>query len=223
MIELATTSVSKTNSTPAEISSVDLLLSIEIMLVKDYDSQLVSLRNQIKGQTEVKKRYRSEIEKFQEMLTRPSKKIGDKEYVSCTGTEIRNDLNNRMEVVSQEDKKNPGLMDPQIRNLPVPKKDQIEMKEPVYAKERVYNPKTKKYEEKENKDIVISAQVPKDAIEKIVEIYKIKLDSVNEQSEIMSINIQSLMNQRKVAFETVSNLMSKFGETLNTIVRNIKG
>lgn len=177
------------------LAGLDLMTSIQILLVQDYDNQLKHLGNQMKVANQVKKAYRQEIEKFQQLQTRQSQEFGDfKDYV-------------RVEPGEEE------FLDRDMEFIP---NEFAETVEEMVKKQIKDSPLDSHYEGQER-------YVRKESLEKKINILDTKLDSVNEQSEIMSLKLQSLANQRKTAFESVSNLFRKENETLNTVVNNIRG
>lgn len=204
-------------NTGSKLNGIDILTSIQILLVQDYDDQLQSLGNQIKGTTKVKQAYRKEIEALQNFLIKPNAKgkdgketKGDDAKAALT-TEEESILNGNQEYFFDpryiDDPEKQGLnhrSDPTLGKTHVDKK-------PVYGKG------------KDSKKVIgYTYEVKKKDIETKIEQYKQKLETLNEQSELMSLGLQSLSNQRKIAFETISNLINKEHEGIATIVRNIK-
>lgn len=190
-------------SAGGDFNITDFMTFIQILLVQDYDDQLRSIGNQMKGIAKIKNAYRQDIEKLQKFLMKPSKeRDGDgtkSETVEVTKDELDNILNQSFEYLLQDGK---------MVAWPT---DIFGTIEPVDSKGGTRGNPIKKY------------FVTKEAIESKMENVKSKLESHNEQSELMSLQLQSLTNQRKIAFETVSNITSKHHDTLATIVRNMKG
>jgi hypothetical protein len=174
-------------------SGLDLITSIQILLVQDYDNQLKHLGEQMKVANQVKKAYREGIESLQQMLTRETKEFDDqKDFVEVkSGEENLIDYDTTM-----------------IGNEFADRPDQVVQVQ-------------KKYEAMDSHWDGDIRYVRKADIERRINGLDTKLDSVNEQSEVLSLKLQSLTNQRKIAFETVSNVFQKEAETLNSIVRNM--
>lgn len=177
---------------------LDWLISIQILLVQDYDSQLKHLGNRMKTANEVKKSYRRIIENHQRLLIREPREMDDQDWIPVSEKEFE-ELNHLQTFVGNEFAESPSGM---VKSHSDPLKG-----------EEAMNTKTKDGR----------LYVLKDNVEQKITLLETKLDTVNENSEIMSLNLQSLTHQRKNAFETVSNLFRKEADTLNTIVRNIAG
>lgn len=197
---------SSTNGVTSAGSSfniTDFITFIQILLVQDYDDQLKSMANQMKGISKIKNAYRQDIEKLQKFLMKPSKeRKGDgtkSETVEVTKDDLDNILNNSFEYLIQN-----GEM------VAVPT-EMFGTIEPVDSKGGTRGDPIKRY------------FVTKETIESKIENVKSKLDSFNEQSELNSLQLQTLTSQRKIAFETISNITSKHHDTLSLIVRNMKG
>jgi hypothetical protein len=179
----------------ASLAGLDLITSIQILLVQDYDNQLKHLGEQMKVANQVKKAYRQGIESLQKMLTRETRefddqkdfvevKAGEEQFIDYDVTMIGNEFADRPnEVVTTQ----------------------------------------RKYEAMDSKWDHGIRYVRKADIERRINGLDTKLDTVNEQSEIMSLKLQSLTNQRKIAFESVSHVFQKEAETLSSIVRNMAG
>jgi chromosome segregation ATPase len=177
------------------LAGLDLMTSIQLLLVQDYDNQLKHLGKQMKVANQVKKAFRQEIESLQAMLTRPTREIGDhKDYVR----------------VEQEDTSHIDWDKDFIGN------EFSENTQDVIKTQKKYDEMGDEWEDG-------ARYVRKADIEHRINALDTKLDSVNEQSEIMSLKLQGLTNQRKIAFETVSNVFRKEADTLGTIVRNLIG
>jgi hypothetical protein len=177
------------------LSGLDLITSIQILLVQDYDNQLKHLGEQMKVANQVKKAYRQGIESLQQMLTRPTREFDDqKDFVEVKPGE-ENDIDYDVTLIGNEFADRPD----QVVNT------------------------QKKFEAMDSHWDGDVRFVRKADIERRINGLDTKLDSVNEQSEIMSLKLQSLTNQRKIAFESVSNVFQKEAETLNSIVRNMSG
>lgn len=222
MNEIIPTTAPSTPTLPAGGDSIDLLTSVEILLVKDYNSQLVGLRNQMKSAAAVKKAYRKDMEKLGTMLIRQSKEVNKDGKTTCI-------------TVNKEEK---AFLDTDQDYFPdpttleakayPPKSNPIDIKgrttKKVTENVQSRDPRTGRTIIKQViKEVPDGYYIPKDAIEKKSEMIKTKLDAYNEQSDLMSTELQAIMGQRKNALETVSNLTSKYADTMGTIVRNIKG
>jgi hypothetical protein len=181
-------------------SGLDLITTIQILLVQDYDNQLRGIQKQMKGAIAVKKQYRQDIEALQKLLTKQSKKIDDKFYIPLESHE-------EIMAFRKEGEYAPNL------------------KENPGEKERLYLDRSQIMPYEEFKKSVKfkdgKTYVEKSQIENKIEVINQRLERVNEQSELTSLNLQSLTNQRKIALETVSNLIRKDNDTLETIIRNI--
>ena len=177
------------------LAGLDLMTSIQILLVQDYDNQLKHLGKQMKVANQVKKAYRQEIESLQKMLTRPTREIDDhKDYVRVEpGDSHHIDWDKTFVGDEFTDKT-----------------------QDVVKTQKSYDAMGDQWEDG-------ARWVRKADVEHRINALDTKLDSVNEQSEIMSLKLQSLTNQRKIAFETVSNVFRKEADTLGTIVRNLIG
>lgn len=188
----------------ASLNGIDIVTSIQLLLVQDYDNQLQDMGKQIKGTMKCKQKYREEIQKLQTLLTKQStkfqddhdnKKLRGKEAIPMTKQEEETINKNIFEYIP----------DPKTGE-PIPHKTtELGQLEGSYKKGN----KGEYY-------------VPKEQIEKLIENLQLKLNTLNEQSELLSLNLQSLTNQRKIAFETISNLVNKQHEGLASITRNIK-
>jgi hypothetical protein len=181
--------------TTGTLSGLDLITSIQLLLVQDYDNQLKHLGEQMKVANQVKKAYRQGIENLQKMLTRETREFDEqKDFVEVKpGEEAFIDYDVTM-----------------IGNEFADRTDQVVTTQ-------------KNYEAMDSEWDGGVRYVRKADIERRINGLDTKLDSVNEQSEIMSLKLQSLTNQRKIAFESVSHVFQKEAETLNTIVRNMAG
>lgn len=70
------------------LSGLDLISSIQILLIQDYDNQLKHIGSRMKIANEVKKAYRQDIETMQKFMTRDTRKIGDhKDWVWVSNSE----------------------------------------------------------------------------------------------------------------------------------------
>lgn len=185
------------------MAGLDLITTIQILLVKDYDNQLRGIQRQMKGAIEVKKAFRQDIEELQKILTKSSKKIDDKFYVEINTPSERAALN----------RDNNHVVDP-ITGEKISHKIPYEKPEGKDGNTFFEN----NFKEKDRKQYI-----EKDQINNKIEEINQRLERVNEQSEITSLTLQSLTNQRKIAFETVSNLVRKGHDTISTMVRNMNG
>ena len=177
------------------LSGLDLITSIQILLVQDYDNQLKHLGEEMKVANQVKKAYRQGIESLQKMLTRETREFDDqKDFVEVKPGE-ENSIDYDLTLIGNEFAARP---------------DQVVQEQ-------------RKYEAMDSHWDGDVRFVRKADIERRINGLDTKLDSINEQSEIMSLKLQSLTNQRKIAFESVSNVFQKEVETLNAIVRNMNG
>jgi hypothetical protein len=190
------TSVGTTGlESPGALSGLDLITSIQILLVQDYDNQLKHLGKQMRAANQVKKAYRQGIENLQKMLTRETKEFDDqKDYVEVKPGE-ENFIDYDLTMIGNEFADRPDQM--------------------VTTQ--------KKYEAMDSEWDHGIRYVRKADIERRINGIDTKLDTVNEQSELMSLKLQSLTNQRKIAFESVSHVFQKEAETLGSIVRNMAG
>lgn len=181
------------------LAGLDLMTSIQVLLVQDYDNQLKHLGNQMKVANQVKKNYRQNIEKVQKMQIASTHKMKD-----AGGNEQTDFVEISKEQLSflQQDWTHTG------NEFAESEKEKIlsEWKAMDFP-----------FVEREGK-----IYVRKPDLENKVNTYDTRLDTVNEQSELMSLKLQSLTNQRKTAFETVSNVFRKETDTLNTIVGNLR-
>ncbi len=177
------------------LAGLDLMTSIQILLVQDYDNQLKHLGKQMKVANQVKKSYRKEIEKFQQMQTRQTFEFDkQKDWVKIEAGE-ESFLDREVTFIGDEFAENAeDMVKIQIETSPLDSRHEHD-----------------------------GRYVRKESLEKKISLLDTKLDSVNEQSELMGLKLQSLTNQRKTAFESVSNLFRKEAETLNTVVSNIRG
>ena len=72
MIDFISSTVSATGGANGSgLAGLDMITSIQILLVQDYDDQLRSMGNQIKGTTKAKQAYRQDIEKLQNLQLKP--------------------------------------------------------------------------------------------------------------------------------------------------------
>ena|SRR3990167_5231362 len=180
----------------------DFMTFVQILLVQDYDDQLRSMANQMKGISKIKNAYRQDIEKLQKFLMKPSKERGGDGTHSETIEVYKNELdilNTSFEHLIQNG---------EMVSVPTEMFGTIK---PVQQKGGTRGDPIRRY------------FVTKEAIESKIENVKSKLDSFNEQSELNSLQLQTLTSQRKIAFETISNITSKHHDTLSLIVRNMKG
>ncbi|MBU0505922.1 MAG: hypothetical protein ABII18_07660 [bacterium] len=178
------------------LNGVDLMTSIQMLLVQNYDDQLKDTANQIKLTTKVKKAYREKIQELNKMLNKKTQKKGNDDCVYLSIDERyrqAHDYNIQADMTTGE----------------------------VRAYRETYSPCGEVQREKDQNEDVKGYWVKVSAIENHVESYKQKLDSLNEQTELMSISLQSLTNQRKVCFETITNIVKKTGDCLSGIVRNV--
>lgn len=209
----ASVRASGVNEGGGALNGIDLLTGIQILMVQDYDDQLKTLGKQIKGTTRVKKMFRQEMEQLQKYLMRRTEKKNDKESILLNMSEYGG-INTTKDFVFD-------MQSNDVRRYTstATGDERIDVTGTAYRTENVYNPRTRRTEQRR---VETGKWVSKDAIEKKIENYKLKLDSLNEQSELMSLSLQSLTNQRKIAFETISNLVNKEQEGVAAIVRNIK-
>ena len=209
MIDFISSTVSATGGANGSgLSGLDMITSIQILLVQDYDDQLKSMGNQIKGITKCKQAYRQDIEALQNLQLK--KVIGDnKDKISLSEDEFNHILNGNY--LHQADPATGKLTteDPPQKDPTLDKSEGTEKKH---------------YDQKNGKQVYSHSTytVRKEVVDTKIEQLKQKLDTLNEQSELNSLSLQSLANQRKVAFETISNLINKEHEGIATIVRNIK-
>lgn len=190
-------------------NGIDLLASIQILLVQDYDNQLRHVGKMMKGGTAIKAEYRKVMEFLQNMMTRKTEKIKDKDdkeqdaiYVTKEEYALWKDNFENISEFSWDLGSNKLLP----YNSPAPKEEG----NLIVNTKRTANRNIDGYYLNKS---VLSARL---------ENYKLKLESVNEQSELNSLGLQSLTNQRKIALETVSNLVSKQSEGVSTIIRNMR-
>lgn len=177
------------------MAGLDLITSIQILLVQDYDNQLRGIQKQIKGAIAVKKAYRQDIEELQKLLTKKSRKIGDKFFIEI----------NRGSEIAALNRNNEHVVDP------------------ITGEKITHDNTDRSFFLNNLKGKDGKLYIAKEQIENKIEEINQRLERVNEQSEITSLTLQSLTNQRKIAFETISNLVRKGHDTLSTIVRNMNG
>lgn len=179
---------------------LDLMSSVQILLVKNYDEQLLGIKNQMEAALVVKKQYRQDIEAQQKILTNPSEKIDDKFYVPLNTSEEQRSFQKNSDYQTNWEAK----------------EGEAKFKDgSTWMSPQEFQEKTKQKDGK--------VYVEKSQLENKLEILNQKLDGMNEQSELTSVQLQSLTNQRKIAFETLSQLLRKQHETLGTMVRNLQG
>lgn len=188
----------------ANLGGIDIVTSIQLLLVQDYDNQLQDMGKQIKGTMKCKQKYREEIQKLQTLLTKPSTKIADNDHATALkGKDCIKMTKPEAKVINENIFE--YAVDPNTGEvIPHQTTDLGQL-----------TPSEKKEGQK-------GWYVPKEQIENLIENLKQKLDTLNEQSELLSLSLQSLTNQRKIALETVSNLVNKQHEGLAGIARNIK-
>jgi hypothetical protein len=178
------------------LSGVDLMTSIQMLLVQSYDDQLKDTAHQIKLTTKVKKLYRERIQELSKML---SMKTTQRKGEKCVFLK-------------------PDILHQHEQNFDY-KADVASGTIKSYMKS--YQPKGVAGKKKDEQENITGYWVRTAALESHVEEYKQKLDSLNEQTELMSIGLQSLTNQRKVCFETITNMVKKGHDCLSSIVRNV--
>lgn len=216
-----------------QMNGIDLLTSIEMLLVKDYDNQMRSLGKQIKGSTKIKEAYRGQIEGYQNLLTRPTVKKGDDkktESVAITASEYDQFLGVPKEYVynletNKVEERASTTLEP-LKSLGNNLKTLQSEHKKKYAQVSVpKGPANTKALSKPPASPKTPTEyyVAKDAVNSMIDNVKLKLESLNEQSELNSLSLQSLTNQRKIAFETISNLVNKQHDSVATMVRNLKG
>ncbi len=185
------------------LPGLDLMASLQVLLIQDYDSQLKHLAQTMKAQKNVKQAYRKDIQALHQALLKQTIKIKDKEYVRVEGESAKAAINKRAEYV------------PQLETGGISTFSQGEDK---LVENKRWKDEGDIGQAKGSGDVV-----EKEKLQQKIELLNQKLDGFNEQSELTSLQLQTLTNQRKVAFETLSNLIAKESETLTTIVRNLKG
>jgi len=212
---VTSTNIIHTSTTP---KGLDVLGSIQLLLIQDYDDQLTSIKNQMKGCVAIKKEYRAEIELLHNVLSRKTEKKGsDKlESIELTPDEykrLNTDFSYTFDLETNEIKPEESLLE---KPLAVTGQTEsiVEEAKITYVGKQVMKTAAKKE--------VTGIWVSRDALEARLNAYQNKLDGTNEQSELTSLSLQSITNQRKIAFETLSNLVSKENETLTTIIRNLR-
>lgn len=184
------------------LPGLDLMASIQILLIQDCDDQLRHLANTMKAYKNVKQAYRKDIQVLQQALLGTTVKIDKKEYVKVDA-ESKKAINAKTEYVP----------DPETGNF----KTENLLADSLVAK------KSWKQDKDSGQKAGSGTVVEKDKLQQKIEMLNQKLESFNEMSELTSLQLQTLTNQRKVCFEALSNLVSKEGETLSSIVRNMKG
>lgn len=184
-----------------KLTGIDLITSIEILLVQDYDNQLKGAANELKGMINAKKAYRKDIQELQKLLTGKTEKKGDKDCVKISVSEY-----NRANNVSEYN------VEPETGKVHShPSKDfgSLAIQETAYSGKWPNRKATEYY-------------VTKESIEHLIESVKTRFDTLNEQSELMSLGLQTLTNQRKIGLETVSNITRKQSDASSTIVGNMR-
>lgn len=195
-------------SSPQGISGLDVMEGLELLLVKDYDSQLQSMAKSMKESIDIKSSYRDYINKLKGFLMREPHKLDgrDGKYVTLQKTSVNDpSKTNEYKMVTN------------------PQDYSINEKGEVFnygSADITYISPTKTNLNLDG--TVESYEINTNSIEKMIEQYNSKLDTLNEQGEIVSLQLQSLTNKRKIAFETLSNIISKSHDSINTIIRNIK-
>lgn len=211
MINISPSSINTSSANGgAGPSGLALITSIQILLVQDYDDQLQSLGNQIKGTMKVKKAYREDIEALQNLLTKKTVSgKGDDAKVRLSKHEYCNILNGNKE----------HRFDPETGELITPERRDGSLdwisgtpRSPSYTW-RNGRIRVKHYNQYDVKKVKIENRITQ---------LNQKLDTLNEQSELLSISLQSLTNQRKIAMETVSNIVKKESDTLSSITNNMR-
>lgn len=180
------------------MAGLDLMTSLQLLLVQDYDGQLKHLGKQMKIANKIKKAYRQDIEKLHRFLARPTE---DKEGIKDA---IKVDRGEKYELQ---------------REFQYTENLEWDGKGNAFETHR----STFDFGENGFKQKDGHYYISKASIESKQQTLQSKLDTYNEQSEITSLQLQSLTNQRKIAFETVSNLVKKTGDVLNTMTRNVAG
>lgn len=185
--------------TSALPGGLDLMTSVQVLLVKNYDEQLAGIKDQMESALAVKQQYRKDIEALQKLLTKKSEKIDDAYRISLDTPEEK-------DILRKESDYQPNL-------------------EAEPGESRVQDHSTQQTWGEFNANTIGKdgkTWVKKEQVESKLEGLQQKLEGINEQSEITSIQLQSLTNQRKIAFETLSQLVRKQHETLGTMVRNLQ-
>ncbi len=211
MISLENSHVSASSGiqNSSSLMGLDLMTSLQILLVQDYDQQLKGIEKNMRSALEIKKRYREDMEPLQKMMSKATHKSGNQFYIQLETPEeiqaFQKDSEYIQKAESNSDAGNPSWI--------------VEHKNPLSEQdfhEQLKDKKGGKYDPGEE------MYVEKSQIEAKIEVINQKLERVNEQSEITSLALQSLTNQRKIAFETVSNLIRKNHDTVALIVNNLK-
>jgi hypothetical protein len=164
MIHLSTPLVGSTDlESHGNLAGLDLITSIQILLVQDYDNQLKHLGEQMKVGNQVKKAYREEIEGLQKMLTRQTHEFNDqKDFVEVKPGE-ENLIDFAVTKIGNEFAARP---------------------EQVVQTQKVHEAMDSHWEDGVR-------YVHKADIERRINGLDTKLDSVNEQSEMISLKLQS--------------------------------
>lgn len=185
------------------LGGLDLMTTVQLLMVKDFDNQLRHLGREMKMMNQAKQKYRETIEQNQNLLLRES----------------HDDKNPKVNLTSQEYNEI-FLQNDEIIIHPTEMELEIIPKtyEPTDSDGTPLEMGHLKWEN--NRPVY---EVEKNKIETKISTMNLKLDSLNEQSEQLSLKLQSLTNKRKTAFETVSNIIHKEAETMGTFVRNLLG
>ena len=193
LISIKSAETGNTNS----LKGLDVLGSIQILLMQDYNDQLSSLGKQIQGTLTAKKKYRQDIQEIQKLLVNEADKDG---YIVVSKEDY--DLANAVHAYG---------VDPLTGDLTgaVDENDKELLTTKFGALDGTFIEEDGTY------------KLKKDGAEKLAETLNTQLDNLNEQSELMSLGIQSLTNQRKISLETVSQLVKKEGDSLELMMRNI--
>ncbi len=206
----AATGIGETGAATGSASATDYLVLIEMMMVKEQDTQLKELAKQIKGFSNVKKGYREQLEALQKLMILPS--VNDKGKVKSDGkyinlpTESYNLINQRSDTGSKQ-----ALIREVYYNPTTGKTESRPMTGLEKIKE--INPNRK------NKD---GCLIEKAALENMIQLLNEKKDAVTEQSDLTNTALQSAVNTRKNCVETISTLVNKQHDVMSTIIRNIK-
>lgn len=211
MISLESSHISASNGiqNSSSMMGLDLMTSLQILLVQDYDQQLRGIEKNMRSALEIKKRYREDMEPLQKMMSKATHKSDNRFYLQLETPEEINAFRKDSEYMQQTELTSDAGEGSWIVEHNTPLSD-----EDFHAQLR--DKKGGKY------DLGEEMYVEKSQIEAKIEVINQKLERVNEQSEITSLALQSLTNQRKIAFETVSNLMRKNHDTIAMIVNNLK-
>lgn len=192
------------------LSGLDIMATIQILLIQDYDSQLKHLANTIKANNKVKAKYRKDIEELQKLNSQvPIKNEDDGLYYTEVPYKTATDFG---EINHYAGDYETGTLI-QEKDPRHPKKGKIENPYKHFNKFKV--------EGDDDKHNIYA--IPKDSIQSKIELITTRMETFQDQNEMINTQIQSLTNGRKISFETLSNFVSKENETLSTIVRNMKG